>query len=81
MFPTFRVGCAIPNLVSCCREDATVSKSSFVASESVDTVCSTFPAILAWSKTRAIGFLATANKRFCEKSIGVILKVLTIKGH
>ena len=81
MFPIFRVGCATPSLVSCCKADSTVSRSSFVASESMDTVCSTFPTALAWSKTRAIGFLSAANNRFWEKSIGVILKVLTIQSH
>src|SRR6267378_6171492 len=78
MSPIFPVGWAIPNLVICSTADSTVSKSSFVAWQIMDIVWSTFPAVLAWSKMRAIGFLATANKRFWEKSIGVILKALTM---
>lgn len=55
--------------------------SSFVASDSIVAVCSILPTILAWSKTRVMGLLNAVNKRFWEKSMGVILIVLAMLDH
>ncbi len=66
----------MPSRVSCNIADWTVPMSSFVASESMGTVCSILPTILAWSKTRLVGLFNAASKLFWEKSMGVILIVL-----